>query len=140
MPRNFQTLLPLLALLVAGAPAALAGLSPENRAAASPNPLERHRANPDNKPSSGSFDGRWMLTGVSTNCQGSGSGTFRVSGTRVAVASGGGGHVSPSGAIRASTVVDGVRLTVTGRLSGNKGAGSYRRSDGCIGRWTASRQ
>ncbi len=136
---TFRTLVPVLTLLIAGASAASAGLSPEHRATSS-SPPERHRPSRDNGAGAGSFDGRWMLTGVSTNCQGSGSGAFRVSGTRVAVTGGGGGHVSPSGAFRASTVVDGVRLTVTGRLSGSKGAGSYRRSDGCVGRWTAARQ
>jgi hypothetical protein len=91
----------------------------------------------------GNFDGTWSYVGVGTNCQGSGSGTIVVSGGRVrdpnnASSS---GQVSPNGAYRASGVgADGVTLTATGRLSGNAGSGTYMRTDGCAGRWTAARQ
>jgi hypothetical protein len=48
--------------------------------------------------------------------------------------------MSPSGAITSSSVsADGVRVTATGRLSGNSGGGSYMRADSCAGRWTANR-
>ena len=39
----------------------------------------------------------------------------------------------------ASVGDDGVALTASGRMSGNSGSGSYRRADGCVGRWTARR-
>jgi len=87
----------------------------------------------------GGFDGSWTFSGTSTNCQGSGTGAFTVSGTRVTVAGGGRGSISPSGAFQATTSDGGVTLTATGRLSGSSGGGSYTRSDGCVGRWTASR-
>ncbi|MGB3271649.1 MAG: hypothetical protein WBA66_01965 [Xanthobacteraceae bacterium] len=140
MLKSFGALLAVFTMLLASASVAPAGLSSGDRPATSLNQQKQRRPNHDSRPRSGQFDGRWVLTGVSTNCQGSGSGAFRVSGTRVVVLSGGGGHVSPSGAFRASTVVDGVRLSATGRLASNSGSGSYRRSDGCIGRWTAVRQ
>ena len=87
----------------------------------------------------GNFDGTWAFVGIGTNCQGTGSGTFTVSGGRL-VLEGGSGSLSPNGAITSSSVgSDGVRLTATGRLSGNSGGGTYMRTDGCGGRWTATR-
>ncbi len=88
-----------------------------------------------------SFDGTWAYTGVGTNCVGSGSGTLVISGGVVSSKNGSGvGRVSADGTYRASSVgADGVRLTATGRMSGNSGSGSYRRADGCNGRWAAKK-
>ena len=87
----------------------------------------------------GNFDGTWAFVGIGTNCQGTGSGTFTVSSGRL-ILQGGSGSLSPNGAITSSSVgSDGVRLTATGRLSGNSGGGTYMRTDGCGGRWTATR-
>lgn len=87
----------------------------------------------------GNFDGTWSYTGVGTNCQGSASGSFVISGGFARDAHGT-GHVSPNGAWYSTSVGDdGVGLTATGRLSGSSGSGSYRRTDGCAGRWTARR-
>jgi uncharacterized caspase-like protein len=87
------------------------------------------------------FDGTWAYTGVGTNCVGSGSGTLVISGGVVSSKNGSGvGRVSADGTYRASSVgADGVRLTATGRMSGNSGSGSYRRADGCNGRWAAKK-
>jgi uncharacterized caspase-like protein len=87
------------------------------------------------------FDGTWAYTGIGTNCVGSGSGTLIISGGVVSSKNGSGiGRVSPEGAYRASSVgADGVRLTATGRMTGNSGSGSYRRADGCNGRWAAKK-
>jgi hypothetical protein len=87
------------------------------------------------------FDGTWAYTGVGTNCVGSGSGTLVISGGVVSSKNGSGvGRVSADGTYRASSVgADGVRLTATGRMSGNRGSGSYRRADGCNGRWAAKK-
>jgi hypothetical protein len=87
----------------------------------------------------GNFDGTWAYVGVGTNCQGSGSGTLIISGGRVE-APGTSGSVSSSGAYHASGVgTDGLAYNVNGRMSGNTGSGSFSRSDGCVGHWTASR-
>jgi hypothetical protein len=87
----------------------------------------------------GNFDGTWAYTGVGTNCQGSASGSFVVSGGLINN-SNGTGEISPSGAFHSASVGDdGVALTAIGRMSGNTGSGSYRRADGCVGRWTARR-
>jgi hypothetical protein len=86
------------------------------------------------------FDGTWAYTGIGTNCQGSGSGSLFISGGQVSSKTGGIGRVSPDGAYHSASVGDdGVALTATGRMSGNTGSGSYRRADGCVGRWTARR-
>lgn len=118
-------------------PAATAPLNQPAKSRPTPAPQASRRGGGSG---GGPFDGNWTFSGTSTNCQGSGTGAFTVSGTRVTVASGGGGSVSSSGAFQATTNVEGgVTLTATGRLSGSSGGGSYTRSDGCVGRWTASR-
>jgi hypothetical protein len=88
----------------------------------------------------GNLDGAWTFVGVSTNCQGSGAISAVISGGRV-IGQGTSGSVSPGGAYHAVTIAgDGVQLTANGRLSGNGGRGTYMRTDGCRGNWTASRQ
>jgi uncharacterized caspase-like protein len=88
-----------------------------------------------------SFDGTWAYTGTGTNCLGSGSGFLIISGGLVSSKNGRNiGRVSTDGSYRAASVsADGVALTATGRMAGNAGSGSYRRADGCVGRWTAKR-
>jgi Caspase domain len=86
------------------------------------------------------FDGTWAYTGIGTNCRGSGSGFLAISGGLVSSKRGVIGRIGPDGAYRSASVGDdGVALTSTGRMSGNAGSGSYRRADGCNGRWTAKR-
>jgi uncharacterized caspase-like protein len=87
------------------------------------------------------FDGTWAYTGIGTNCPGSGSGTLVIAGGVVSSKNGHGiGRVSPDGSYRAASVgADGVPLTATGRMSGKSGSGSYRRADGCNGRWAAKK-
>jgi hypothetical protein len=51
------------------------------------------------------------------------------------------GSVSPNGGYHAVSVGnDGIRLTASGRLWGNRGSGTYSRSDGCAGRWIAAKK
>jgi hypothetical protein len=86
------------------------------------------------------FDGTWAYTGVGTNCRGSGSGFLVISGGLISSKRGVIGRIGPDGAYRSASIGDdGVALTSTGRMSGNTGSGSYRRADGCNGRWTAKR-
>ena len=88
----------------------------------------------------GNFDGAWSYTVVGTNCPGSSSGAIIISSGRIS-ARGVTGSVSSSGAYHAvATGGRGLVSTATGRLSGNTGGGSFRRSDGCVGHWTASKQ
>jgi hypothetical protein len=86
----------------------------------------------------GNFDGSWVAVAVGTPC-GSSSERFVISGGRVSgeLSS---GSVSPNGATRTGGSVQGLSWNSTGRFSGRTGSGSFVRSDGCTGRWTASKQ
>jgi hypothetical protein len=86
----------------------------------------------------GNFDGAWVAVGVGTPC-GSSTERFVISGGSLSgeLSS---GSVSPNGATRTGGSAGGVSWTSTGRFSGRTGSGSFVRSDGCTGRWTASKQ
>lgn len=86
----------------------------------------------------GNFDGTWVSVAVGTPC-GSATERFVISGGRVSgeLSS---GSVSPNGATRTGGSMQGLSWTSTGRFSGRSGSGSFVRSDGCRGRWTASKQ
>jgi hypothetical protein len=83
---------------------------------------------------SGNFDGAWIFT--SAGCSGAGSTPGIISGGRLTIQNGG-GRVNPNGAFRGFAAGNGLTLVAVGRLSGTSGGGSFNRSDGCIGRWTA---
>jgi len=85
------------------------------------------------------FDGMWQITftGQSTVCAGkTASSTLTISGGSV----GGGGNISPSGVLQGVGSSGSVSAVMTGRLSGRGGGGSMQMSNGCTGRWTASKQ
>lgn len=86
----------------------------------------------------GNFDGAWVAVSVGTPC-GSATERFVISGGSVSgeLSS---GQVSPNGSTRTGGSVSGLSWTSTGRFSGRTGSGSFVRSDGCTGRWTASKQ
>ncbi|MEH2627560.1 hypothetical protein V1292_005615 [Bradyrhizobium sp. AZCC 1719] len=86
----------------------------------------------------GDFDGSWVAVAVGTPC-GSSTERFVISGGRISgdLSS---GSVSPNGSTRSGGSVQGLSWTSTGRFSGRSGSGSFVRSDGCTGRWTASKQ
>jgi hypothetical protein len=50
------------------------------------------------------------------------------------------GIVSPGGAARGTASSGGYTATWTGHFAGNRASGRFRRSDGCVGRWSAVRQ
>lgn len=142
MLKDLRVVLMAATALAAATSVAMAGLSRDRREDYPPQTRPKpHHTRQSNLTAVGGFDGGWSFTGTSTNCQGSGGGSFTVSGTQVVVSGGGRGQVSRSGAFQASTNAGGgVRLSAVGRLSGSRGSGSYRRSDGCVGRWTAVRR
>ncbi|MGM4988326.1 hypothetical protein [Tardiphaga sp. 841_E9_N1_2] len=85
------------------------------------------------------FDGTWLIafTGQSAVCAGKTAGsTLTISGGSV----GGGGNISPSGVLQGVGSSGSVSAVMTGRLSGRGGGGSMQMSNGCTGRWTASKQ
>jgi hypothetical protein len=87
----------------------------------------------------GNFDGAWSISSTGVTC----SDTFRET---VIVTSGklvgnyGRGSVSAGGSVRGSGNYNGIGVTSQGRFSGRSGSGTFTRSDGCKGRWTASKQ
>ncbi|HWN76509.1 MAG TPA: hypothetical protein VNN81_01200 [Bradyrhizobium sp.] len=98
-----------------------------------PRPLEETpRATPqaDNR----NFDGAWIFT--SAGCPYTGSLPAMIAGGRILIR-GGSGQVDPDGALRSVGAGNGLTLTAAGRLSGNTGAGTFSRSDGCVGSWIA---
>jgi len=84
----------------------------------------------------GNFDGSWVAVAVGTPC-GSSTERFVISGGSLSgeLSS---GSVSPNGATRSGGSVQGLSWTSSGLFSGRGGSGSFVRSDGCTGRWTAS--
>ena len=85
-----------------------------------------------------SFDGAWAV--ISVGCGGSSSGAAVVTSGRV-IGQGLSGTVSANGAVHTlGQAGNGITYISAGRLSGRSGFGTFRRSDGCSGTWTASKQ
>ena len=87
-----------------------------------------------------SFDGAWIVNAVGVTCQGTSSNAVVISSGRIIGNNVTSGSVSASGAVYATGGSNGLTNVTTGRLSGRSGSGSFRQSDGCVGRWTASKQ
>jgi hypothetical protein len=86
----------------------------------------------------GGFDGAWAV--ISVGCGGSSSSATVVTSGRV-IGEGVSGTVSSNGSVHTfGQAGGGVTYTGAGRLSGRGGSGTFRRSDGCSGTWTASKQ
>jgi len=85
---------------------------------------------------SGNFDGTWVA-----QSQGCGNSTerFVISGGRISGELSF-GQVSSSGSTTSGGSVSGLSWSSSGRFSGRSGSGTFRRSDGCSGTWTASKQ
>jgi hypothetical protein len=87
----------------------------------------------------GSFDGAWVVVSVGTSCAGSSRTAVVVSSGRI-IGQGVTGRVSANGSASALGGSNGIIIKSVGRLSGRSGSGTFRQSDGCVGRWTASKQ
>ena len=86
------------------------------------------------------FDGSWSFVAVGTTCQATVSGAGIIANGK-AIGAGTTGGVNAGGAYHAVSVGnDGIVTNVVGHLSGNSGAGTFTRSDGCNGRWSSTRQ
>jgi hypothetical protein len=85
----------------------------------------------------GNFDGAWVV--VSVGCGGSSTSAVVVTSGKI-IGEGLSGHVSPSDAASSVGHYNGVTVTSSGHVSGRSGSGSFRRSDGCSGSWTSSKQ
>jgi len=86
----------------------------------------------------GNFDGAWVLTSVGTPC-GSSTDTVVITSGRM-VGQYGTGQVSPNGATSGIGAAGGLTWSMSGRFTDRSGSGTFRRSDGCAGSWTGSKQ
>jgi hypothetical protein len=87
----------------------------------------------------GNFDGAWIVVSVGTTCSGSSTTAVVVSSGKI-IGEGLRGTVSPSGAASSVGNYGDVTVISSGHVSGRSGSGTFKRSDGCVGRWTSSKQ
>ena len=86
----------------------------------------------------GNFDGAWVARSMGTPCGGA-TERFVISNGKI-VGELSSGQVSPNGSTTSGGSVSGLSWNSSGRFSGRSGSGTFVRSDGCTGRWTASKQ
>jgi hypothetical protein len=87
----------------------------------------------------GNFDGRWNSASFGRTCSDKTTDVVTISGGQMS-GTGFTGRVSGSGSVSGVWAGSGISATVSGRMSGSSGSGSFRRSDGCVGSWTLSKQ
>ena len=120
-------------------PRAVESEKPSRRSKPRPEPEEPRRATRKSGGGGGgggNFDGAWVAQ--SQGCGGS-TERFVISGGKISgeLSS---GSVSPNGSTTSGGSVSGLSWSSSGRFSGSSGSGTFRRSDGCSGTWTASKQ
>jgi hypothetical protein len=86
----------------------------------------------------GNFDGAWVANSVGTPC-GSATQAIVVTSGRI-IGDGLSGAVSPSGGASSVGHYGDITVISSGRFSGRAGSGTFKRSDGCAGTWTVSKQ
>jgi hypothetical protein len=86
----------------------------------------------------GNLDGAWVLTSVGSPC-GTSSDTVVITGNRM-VGQYGTAEVSPNGSTSGIGSAGSLTWSMSGRFSGRGGSGTFRRSDGCAGSWSGSKQ
>ena len=86
----------------------------------------------------GNLDGAWVLTSVGSPC-GTSSDTVVITGSRM-VGQYGTAQVSPNGSTSGIGAAGALTWSMSGHFSGRSGSGTFRRSDGCVGSWTGSKQ
>lgn len=127
---------------------AVSGSRPEPRAVEKPSRRSRSDDDEPRRSSSrknsggggGSFDGAWVVNAVGVTCSGTSSNAVVVTSGRIIGNNVTSGRVSPNGSVYATGGSSGLTNVTTGRLSGRGGSGTFVQSDGCKGRWTASKQ
>ncbi|MGX9393195.1 hypothetical protein ACWX0O_19970 [Nitrobacteraceae bacterium UC4449_H16] len=102
-------------------------------------PKESRRPAASHGGGGGSLDGSWSVSSAGINCSDTFRETVIVSGRKL-MGSYGSGSVSANGSISGSGNYNGIGVTSRGRFSGRSGSGTFQRSDGCHGRWTATKQ
>lgn len=127
---------------------AVSGSRPEPRAIEKPSRRSRSDDDEPRRSSSrqgsgggGSFDGAWIVNAVGVTCSGTSSNAVVVTSGKIIGNNVTSGRVSPGGSLYATGGgSSGLTNVTTGRLSGRSGSGTFVQSDGCRGRWTASKQ
>ena len=127
---------------------AVSGSRPEPRAVEKPSRRSRssddepRRASRRSGGGGGSegFDGAWIVNAVGVTCSGTSSNAVVVTSGRIIGNNVSSGRVSANGSVYATGGSSGLTNVTTGRLSGRSGSGTFVQSDGCRGRWTASKQ
>jgi len=129
---------------------AVSGSRPEPRAVEKPSRRSRSEDDEPRRSSrksgggggGGGFDGAWIVNAVGVTCSGTSSNAVVVTSGRIIGNNVTSGRVSPNGSVYATGGGGSSGLTnvTTGRLSGRSGSGTFVQSDGCRGRWTASKQ
>ena len=87
----------------------------------------------------GNFDGAWIVHSTGITCSGTSTTAVVVSSGKI-IGEGLTGNVSASGATSSVGNYDGITVISSGHVSGRSGSGTFKRSDGCVGRWTSSKQ
>ena len=87
----------------------------------------------------GNFDGTWASASQGTTCSDRTSAVVAISGGNM-VSDGFTGRVTSSGSVSGVWAGSGITATVSGHMSGRSGSGTFRRSDGCVGVWSLSKQ
>ncbi len=87
------------------------------------------------------FDGTWaeVIVGENKVCDVNVTTSFTVSNGHLSQPNSS-GEVSANGSARGTASGNGVDATWTGHFAGNKASGRFKRTDGCVGRWSAVRQ
>jgi hypothetical protein len=112
----------------------------ETKPAARPSRSEHSSSKRSGGGGGGNFDGTWASASQGrTTCSDRTSDVVTISGGRM-TGTGFTGRVSGSGSVSGVWAGSGISATVSGRLSGSRGSGSFQRSDGCAGTWTLSKQ
>ena len=120
------------------APRAVETEKPARRSKPRPEPEEPRRAS--RKSGGGSnFDGAWIVNVVGTTCPRNTSNAIVVTSGKI-IGGNVQGTVSPNGAVYTTSSGNGLTMISTGRLSSRSGSGTFRITDGCTGRWAASKQ
>jgi hypothetical protein len=87
----------------------------------------------------GNFDGAWVVVSVGITCSGGSTTAVVVSSGKI-IGQGLSGTVSANGSARSVGNYDGITVVSSGHVSGRSGSGTFKRSDGCIGKWASSKQ
>ena len=120
---------------LSGSRATPRSVEPEKHAR--PSKPEREAPRRTSRGAGGNFDGAWVV--VSVGCGATTTGAVVVTSGKI-IGEGLAGHVSPSGAASSVGQYNGITVNSSGHISGRSGSGTFRRSDGCSGRWTSTKQ